>query len=142
MGFEYTADLRDSDASNARSAAFRFVRDSQEWEDKEEKKAIHAEAGATARKVVMAIEKGLNEHTKRDKWDDEQTTKAHRLMAEKGVESYSKSLIAAGCEIDKEIIEGAMRAYEQRLVSRRAEQEATAAVNDGMNYDDIFGKKS
>ena len=33
MAFKYTAEMRDSDASNARSAAFRIIRDSQEWDD-------------------------------------------------------------------------------------------------------------
>lgn len=144
-GFTYTAEQRDKDATNARSAAFRSIREAAGLpvDDKNsltpEAKKIHAECGAAARAVVATVEKGLKQRKKREEWTDEQTTKAHRLMAEKGVEAYRTAIEALGYEISDDEHKAAMVAYEGRLVERRAQAEAAHLVSKGVDYDDIFG---
>ncbi len=145
--FTYSADQRDKDATNARSAAYRTVRELAGLPVDEknaltaESKKIHTDAGAASRAVVSTVEKGLKARKARKDWTEEQTTKAHRLMAEKGLDAYTTTLVALGYEVDDaETRKGAMQAYEARLIERRAQAEAQHLADSGVDYDSIFGE--
>lgn len=144
--FVYTIKQRDSDAMNARSAAFRKVRDAlelptdDEGKRTQEAKDLHKAAADNARKIVNTVLGGITDRMKRKEWTDKITTKAHRLIAEAGVNAYAEHFEALGYEdaTDDETIKAAMAEYEARIVTNAMAAKASWMVTKGTDFDEVF----
>lgn len=147
--FVYTWEMLDSDAANARSAAYRTVRDAAglpEEEDgglNDDAKSLHAAAGLAARNAASVVFKGMTAKKSRAEWTPDQASKVHELMAQEGTKAYRLTLSGAGFKTDDKVEKDAMEAFKRRLVERRALAEVAWRTSTGMGLDDaaksIFG---
>lgn len=141
--FVYDAETRDSDAMNARSLAYRTVRDASDMPEDETGKAKHNACALAARNAANAAIKVLTESKPRAEWTDEQTSKAHRFACEVGVKAYRTALAAQGYATPDAIVEAAIKAHEVRMIERKAQHETEFAVAQATGVNDaakaIFG---
>jgi hypothetical protein len=147
--FVYGPDLLDSDAANARSAAYRVIRDAAGLptdDDKltEEARGLHNAAGTSARNAANLVFNTMKDKRKREEWTPEQSEKVHTIMATEGIKAYRLALKGAGYVVKDDAIEAeALTAFKRRLVERRAQAEVLHRTQTGMGLDkaasDIFG---
>lgn len=147
--FSYTADMLDSDAANARSAAYRTVRDAAGLPEDEEggldekAKGLHATAGLSARNAANVVFKAMIQKRPRADWTPEQSEKVHTIMASEGTKAYRMTLTAAGFKTPDAVETEAAEAFKRRLVERRSQAEVAWRTSTGMGLDDaakgIFG---
>ena len=146
--FVYTIEMRDSDAMNARSAAYRVVRDAAKLpsgDDAQDEKAktVHNACAMAARGAANVAFKALTEQKPRDQWTDEQAAKALAFVADVGTKAYRAAIAAQGYPTPDEIVAKAAKMHEARMIERRAQAETEFAVAQATGIDaaakSIFG---
>lgn len=139
--FVYTADMLDSDAANARSAAFRVIRDAAglpEDDDgslSETARKMHNACGTGARNAVNTVFKAMCGKKKREEWTPAQAEAIHGIMATEGIKAYRLGLTSAGYKTDDAVEAKALEAFKVRLVERRAQAEVAWKASQASGLD-------
>lgn len=132
-----------SDESNARSAAYRAMRDSLpgatvEGDAQNKIGAAHKIAATVARKAVADVFKALKARVKREDWQPVHIAKARIAMRDAGVAAYRTAMQNLGFGVTDAALAVAVKANDARIAERETLRKIGAGGVPAATLDSVF----